>query len=181
AHTNPSGSRHARRWQDVQELLDAGIAVWTALDVHHVESLGDVIEQILGVKVADTVPDAVLERADEVELIDLPPEALLERLAEGKVDAANPVARVATDYFTRGTLLALRELALRRIAERVDVDVMAYRREHGIDATWPTCELIVVCVGPSPGSERLIRAARRMAEGLRAPWIAATVEVIAAP
>ena len=181
AHTNAPGSRHVKRWQDVIDLLDAGIDVWTTLNVQHVESLGDVIQQITGVKVRETVPDAVLERADELELVDLPPEELLERLSEGKVYVPEQVARAAQNFFQRGNLLALRELALRRTAERVDADVLAYRREHGIAATWPTRERILVCVGPSPGSERLLRATKRMAEGLHAPWVAATVELIGAP
>lgn len=180
AHTNAPGSRHVKRWQDVIDLLDAGIDVWSTLNVQHVESLGDVVQQITGVKVRETVPDAVLERADEIELVDLPPEELLERLAEGKVYIPEQASRAAQSFFSRGNLLALRELALRRTAERVDADVLAYRREHGIDMTWPTRDRILVCVGPSPGSEKLIRATKRMAEGLRAPWVAATVEVIGA-
>ncbi|MCW5805342.1 MAG: sensor histidine kinase KdpD [Deltaproteobacteria bacterium] len=181
AHTNAPGSRHVKRWQDVLDLLDAGIDVWTTLNVQHVESLGDVIQQITGVAVRETVPDVVLERADELELVDLPPEELLERLAEGKVYVPEQIARATQNFFQRGNLLALRELALRRTAERVDADVLAYRREHGIDETWPTRDRILVCVGAGPGSERLIRATKRMAEGLRAPWSAAHVEVVGAP
>jgi two-component system sensor histidine kinase KdpD len=181
AHTNAPGSRHVKRWQDVLELLDAGIDVWTTLNVQHLESLGDVVQQITGVKVRETVPDAVLDRADEIELVDLPPEALLERLAEGKVYVPAQASRAVQSFFQRGNLLALRELALRRTAERVDADVLAYRREHGIAETWPTRERIVVCVGPSPGSERLIRAGKRIAESLRAPWTAVHVDVLGAP
>lgn len=181
AHTNAPGSRHVKRWQDVLELLDAGLDVWTTLNVQHVASLGDVVEQITGVVVRETVPDAVLERADELELVDLAPDELLERLAAGKVYLADRAARAAEGFFARGNLLALRELALRRTAERVDVDVLAYRRAHGIAATWPTRERLVVCVGPSPASERLIRATKRMAEGLHAPWAAVHVELIGAP
>ncbi|MDX2089524.1 MAG: sensor histidine kinase KdpD [Kofleriaceae bacterium] len=180
AHTNAPGSRHVKRWQDVLELLDAGIDVWTTLNVQHVESLGDVVQQITGVKVRETVPDAVLERADEIELVDLSPEELLERLAEGKVYVPEQAARATSHFFSRGNLLSLRELALRRTAERVDADVLAYRREHGIETTWPTRDRILVCVGPSPGSERLIRATKRMAEGLHAPWSAVHVEQIGA-
>lgn len=180
AHTNAPGSRHVKRWQDVMDLLEAGIDVWSTLNVQHVESLGDVIQQITGVKVRETVPDAVLERADEIELVDLSPDELLERLSEGKVYVPEQAKRAAASFFQRGNLLALRELALRRTAERVDADVLAYRREHNIAATWPTRERILVCVGPSPGSERLIRATKRMAEGLRAPWVAVTVELIGA-
>ncbi|HEY5920953.1 MAG TPA: sensor histidine kinase KdpD [Kofleriaceae bacterium] len=178
AHTNAPGSRHAKRWQDVVELLDAGIDVWTTLNVQHVESLGDVVQQITGIKVRETVPDAMLERADDIELVDLSPEDLLARLAEGKVYVPDQASRAL--LFQRGNLLALRELALRRAAEHVDAEVLRYRREHGIATPWPTHERIVVCVGPSPGSERLIRATKRMAEGLHAPWIAVNVELIGA-
>lgn len=180
AHTNAPGSRHAKRWQDVLDLLEAGIDVWTTLNVQHVESLGDVIQQITGVKVRETVPDAALERADDVELVDLSPDELLQRLAEGKVYVPDQATRAAQNFFQRGNLLALRELALRRAAERVDIDVLAYRKQHGIETTWPTRERILVCVGPSPGSERLIRTTKRMAEGLHATWTAAHVDVIAA-
>lgn len=180
AHTNAPGSRHSKRWQDVLDLLEAGIDVWTTLNVQHVESLGDVIQQITGVKVRETVPDAVLERADNVELVDLSPEELLQRLAEGKVYVPDQASRAAQNFFQRGNLLALRELALRRAAERVDADVLAYRREHGIETPWPTRDRILVCVGPSPGSERLIRATKRMAESLHCTWTAAHVEVIGA-
>jgi two-component system sensor histidine kinase KdpD len=180
AHTNAPGSRHVKRWQDVLELLDAGIEVWATLNVQHLESLRDVVQQITGIVVRETVPDAVIERADELELVDLPPEELLDRLAEGKVYVPDQAARALHHFFQRGNLLALRELALRRTAERVDADVIAYRRQHGIETPWPTRERIVVCVGPSPGSERLIRATRRMAEGLHAPWTAAHVDVIGA-
>src|SRR6185436_9062309 len=133
AHTNAPGSRHAKRWQDVLELLDAGIDVWTTLNVQHIESLGDVVQQITGVKVRETVPDAVIERADDVELVDLSPEELLARLAEGKVYVPDQASRAAQSFFQRGNLLALRELALRRAAERVDAEVLRYRREHGIE------------------------------------------------
>lgn len=176
AHTNAAGSRHAKRWQDVQELLDAGIEVHTTLNVQHIESLNDVVAQITGVRVRETVPDAIVDRADEITLVDLPPEELLERLREGKVYLGEHRERAAEGFFRRGNLLALRELALRRAAERVDADVLAWRREHHVGTTWPLGERILVCVGPSPASGRLVRAARRMAAGLRAPWSAAWVE-----
>jgi two-component system sensor histidine kinase KdpD len=176
AHTNAPGSRHAKRWQDVLELLDAGIDVYTTLNVQHVETLNDVVAQITTVRVRETVPDALLERADEVELIDLPEDELLTRLREGKVYVPDQAARALANFFRRGNLLALREIALRRTADLVDVDVRAYREEHGIGATWPASERIVVGVGPAPSSARLIRAARRMAEGLRAPWTVVWVE-----
>ncbi|MGE0397323.1 MAG: DUF4118 domain-containing protein [Kofleriaceae bacterium] len=181
AHTNAPGSKHVKRWQDVLELLDAGIDVYTTLNVQHLESLGDVVQQITGVKVRETVPDAVIERADEIELVDIPPEELLERLAEGKVYLPDQAQRAAKNFFQRGNLLALRELALRRTAERVDADVLAYRKQQGISAAWPASERILVAVGPSPGSERLIRATKRIAEGLHAQWVAAHVEVLGAP
>ncbi len=180
AHTNAPGSRHVKRWQDVMELLDAGIDVHTTLNVQHVESLSDVVQQITGVKVRETVPDKVLERADEIELIDLPPEALLERLAEGKVYMGTQAGRAAQHYFQRGNLLALRELALRRTAERVDAEVQAYRREHGIVTPWQAGETLLVCAGASPTSERLIRAGRRLAERLGARWQVVTVDVVGA-
>jgi two-component system sensor histidine kinase KdpD len=176
AHTNAPGSRHPKRWQDVLELLEAGIEVHTTLNVQHVESLNDVVAQISWVQVRETVPDAVLERADEIELVDLTPDELLERLREGKVYVPDQASRAVERFFKRGNLLALRELALRRTAEQVDVEVRAYRREQGITTTWPAAERILVCVGPSPSSARLIRAARRMAAGLRAPWVAASAE-----
>ena len=150
AHTNAPGSRHTKRWQDVLELLDAGIDVHTTLNVQHVESLNDVVAQITRVHVRETVPDSVLERADEVELVDISPEELLTRLREGKVYMPEQAARAAQHFFQRGNLLALRELALRRTAERVDVDVLAYREQHGVRETWPASERILVCVGPSP-------------------------------
>ncbi len=176
AHTNAPGVRHAKRYQDVLELLDAGIEVHTTLNVQHVESLNDVIAQITAVRVRETVPDAVLDRANEIELVDLPPEALLERLRAGQVYLGEQAARAADHFFRRGNLLALRELALRRTADRVDADVQAYREQHEIHRTWAAAERLLVCVGPSPSSSRLIRAARRMAAGLRAPWVAAYVE-----
>ena len=176
AHTNAPGSRHAKRWQDALELLDAGIDVHTTLNVQHVESLNDVVEQITHVQVRETVPDSVLERADEVELVDIAPEELLQRLKDGKVYLPEQAARAIEHFFQRGNLLALRELALRRMAQRVDADVRAFREEKGVEATWPAAERILVCVGSSPGAARLVRAAARMAAGLRAPWVTATVE-----
>ena len=176
AHTNVPGSRHKKRWQDVVALLDAGIDVWTTLNVQHLESLNDVIAQITWVRVRETVPDAVFERADDVELCDLPADELLGRLKEGKVYVPEQARHATESFFRKGNLLALRELALRRMAQRVDSDVQAYRREHGIASTWASTERILVCVGPSPNGPRLIRAAARMAAGLRADWIALHVE-----
>jgi two-component system sensor histidine kinase KdpD len=176
AHTNAPGSRHAKRWQDVAELLEAGIDVLTTMNVQHVESLNDVVSQITGVQVRETVPDRVLDQAEAVELVDIAPEDLLERLKEGKVYLPEQAKRAVDHFFQRGNLLALRELALRRTAQHVDEDVQEYREQHGVAVTWPAGERILVCVGPAPSSGRLIRAAARMAAGLRCPWIAAYVE-----
>lgn len=176
AHTNVPGSRHPKRWQDVIEILDAGIDVLSTLNVQHVESLNDVVAQITHVQVRETVPDSILDRAEVVELVDLAPDELLARLRAGKVYLGEQAARAARHFFQRGNLLALRELALRRTAERVDADVAAYRSEHGVEPAWAATERILVCVGPAPASARLVRAARRIAAGLRAPWVAATVD-----
>jgi len=181
AHTNAPGSKHVKRWQDVLELLDAGIDVHTTVNVQHIESLSDVIQQITGVRVRETVPDVLFERADELELVDISPDELLDRLAEGKVYVPEQAQRAIQNFFHKGNLLALRELALRRTAQRVDAEVLAYRKQHGISSPWPTADRILVCVGPSPGSERLIRATKRIAEGLHASWGAAHVEVLGAP
>ncbi|HSB70558.1 MAG TPA: sensor histidine kinase KdpD [Candidatus Methylomirabilis sp.] len=176
AHTNVPGSRHAKRWQDVVELLDAGIHVYTTLNVQHLESLNDVVAQITGVVVRETLPDSVLEQADEVELIDLSPEDLLQRLKDGKVYVPEQAAEAARSFFRKGNLIALRELALRRTADRVDVQMRHYMRDHAIRTTWPVTERILACVGPGPHSVRVVRAAKRFADALRAEWIVAYVE-----
>lgn len=176
AHTNAPGSTHARRWQDVEQLLAAGIDVYTTLNVQHIESLNDVVAQITGVVVRETVPDAVFESADEIELVDISPDDLLERLREGKVYLPVQAERAIAHFFQKGNLIALRELSLRRAAERVDAQMGEFRRAHSIEQTWPVAERLLVCVGPSPMSARLIRAARRMASGLKAPWLAVHVE-----
>ena len=176
AHTNVQGSRHKKRWQDVFELLAAGINVYTTLNVQHLESLNDIVSQITGVVVRETIPDSVLDRADEIELIDLPPDELLDRLHDGKVYVAELAARARESFFRKGNLLALRELALRRTAERVDEQMQRYRMRKGVKAVWPAGERIMVCVGANPRSIRLIRAAKRMAVGLRADWLAVNVE-----
>jgi two-component system sensor histidine kinase KdpD len=176
AHTNAPGMRHPKRWQDVTEVLEAGIDVYTTLNVQHLESMNDVVERITGVKVRETLPDSVLEEADEVELVDVSPEELLERLGEGKVYAGDMAERATRNFFSKGNLLALRELALRRTAERVDAQMSAFRRENAVRSTWAVSERILVCVSPSPLSARLIRSAKRLATGLKAPWIAAYIE-----
>jgi two-component system sensor histidine kinase KdpD len=176
AHTNAPGSRHPKRWQDTVELLEAGVNVYTTLNVQHLESLNDLVNRVTGVTVRETVPDRLLDDAEEVEFVDLPAEDLLKRLAEGKVYLPERAAQAVKSFFRRGNLLALRELALRRTAERVDVDVRDYRRDHAIEETWPVAERILVCVRPHPESDRLVRAARRMATRLRAEWIVVSVE-----
>lgn len=177
AHTNATGQRHAKRWQDVQELLKAGITVYTTVNVQHLESLNDVVTQVTGVRVRETVPDSVLERADDVELIDLPPDDLLQRLKDGKVYVPEQIQHAVQHFFAKGNLIALRELALRRTAERVDQQMEVYRRDHAVVQTWPTAETIMVCVNMKPRGPRLIRAARQMAVDLHAKWIAVYVQL----
>ncbi len=176
AHTNTPGSRHKKRWQDIYELLGAGISVYTTVNVQHLESLNDVVTQITGINVRETIPDSLLDRADEIELIDLPPDDLLQRLKEGKVYMPELAAAAVENFFRKGNLIALRELSLRRTADRVDEQMLRYRRAEGIKDIWPTADRIVVCIGANPRSIRLIQAARRMAAGLRAEWIAVHVE-----
>jgi len=171
AHTNAPGSRHAKRWRDVAELLDAGIDVYSTLNVQHLESLNDVVAQITGVLVRETVPDRTVEDA-ELELVDLPPEDLLKRLREGKVYLPSQAGLAAEHFFREGNLIALRELALRRVAERVDAQMQRYRSEHAIGVTWPAAERVLVLVAASPYAARLVRAAARLAASLRAQWIA---------
>jgi two-component system sensor histidine kinase KdpD len=176
AHTNVPGSRHTKRWQDIQELLDAGIHVYTTLNIQHLESLNDVVAQITTVRVHETIPDSVLEQADEVELVDLPPEELLQRLKEGKVYVPEQAQEAMRNFFRKGNLTALRELALRRTADRVDDQMQDYMRDHAIDRTWPAAERILVCVRAGPLGEKLVRAARRMAARLHAEWLTVYVE-----
>jgi two-component system sensor histidine kinase KdpD len=176
AHTNAPGSRHVKRWQDVDELLDAGLDVYSTLNVQHLESLNDVVAQITHVVVRETVPDSVLEKADDIRLIDLPIDELLARLKEGKVYLGEQAQRAGKSFFRPGNLIALRELALRVTAQSVDQQMRRYRTEHGIDRTWAATERILVSVSPSPASERLVRGARRLAGSLHADWIAAYVE-----
>src|SRR6266550_4215711 len=179
AHTNAPESRHAKRWQDVLELLDAGIDVYTTLNVQHLESLNDLVAKITGVVVRETVPDSVLDQADDVELVDLPAEDLRRRLKEGKVYVPEQAAEAAEHFFREGNLIALRELALRHTAERVDAKMQRYRREHAIDTVWPVTEHVMVCIGPSPAGARLVRAGHRLAAQLAAPWVVAYVETAA--
>ncbi|OAI11352.1 two-component sensor histidine kinase [Methylomonas lenta] len=176
AHTNVPGSRHPKRWQDIQELLEAGIDVYTALNVQHLESLNDDISQISGIRVWETLPDTVFEDADEVELVDLPPDELLTRLKEGKVYIPQQVEHAMRNFFRKGNLIALRELALRQTANRVDADMLDYREDHAIQEVWQVGERILVCIGPNLLAERLVRAGKRLATGLKAGWVVAYVE-----
>jgi len=176
AHSNAKGSRHPKRWQDVEELLAAGIDVYTTVNVQHFESLNDVIGSITGVKVWETLPDRLFDEADEVILVDLPPDELLQRLKEGKVYLPQQAERAVKNFFRKGNLLALRELALRRTADRVDSDVLAYRRDKSVAAVWPTQNSLLVCIGPDAGGEKLVRNAARLAAQFDVPWHAIYVE-----
>jgi two-component system sensor histidine kinase KdpD len=176
AHTNAEGLRHAKRWQDVEELLEAGINVFTTLNVQHIESLNDVIAQITGVVVHETLPDNVLERADRIELVDLTPEDLIERLHAGKVYIPQQAERALQNYFQKANLVALRELSLREAAHRLRQDVEAARQSKAAKSPWATEERLLVCVGPSPTSTKLIRAAKRMAAAFGGDWLAVAVE-----
>ncbi|MGQ2905731.1 MAG: DUF4118 domain-containing protein [Neoaquamicrobium sediminum] len=175
AHTNVPGSRHAKRWQDVDELLATGIDVYSTLNIQHLESLNDVVARIARVKVRETIPDKVLELADDIELIDLPPDELIERLREGKVYIQDQIARAIQNFFSKGNLTALRELAMRVAADRVDAQMAAHMKSHAIPGPWPAQDRVLVCVNEAPVSKALVRAAKRMAERSRTDWIAASV------
>ena len=176
AHTNAPGSRHMKRWQDVEELRRAGIEVWTALNVQHLESLGEAVARITGVRVAETVPDQVLAEADAVELIDIPPAELIERMRQGRIYRPDQAARALQGFFREGNLAALRELALRRTAERVDDDVTHYMRANAIAGPWPAGARVMALAGGDPGAAQVVREARRMADALKAPLMVLHVE-----
>lgn len=176
AHRNVPGSRHPRRWQDVEELLAAGIDVYTTLNVQHLESLNDVVGQITGIAVRETVPDRAFDRADEVSLVDLPPDELIARLHAGKVYFPARAQHALQHFFRKGNLLALRELALRRTADRVDAQMRAYRADQDIKPVWRARERLLIAIGPGPDGERLVRSARRLAADLDADWLAVHVE-----
>src|SRR5579862_2767637 len=176
AHTNVEGSRHPKRYMDVEELLAAGIDVYSTLNVQHLESLNDVVAKITRVRVSETVPDSILDRADDVELVDLTPDDLLQRLKEGKVYFAEAAERAAQNYFVPGNLTALRELALRRTAQRVDDQMVSYMRAHAIQGPWEASERVLVCVNELPGAVALVRYTRRLADRLRASWAAIHVD-----
>ncbi|HEU4987147.1 MAG TPA: universal stress protein, partial [Rhizobiaceae bacterium] len=176
AHTNASGCRHPKRYMDVEELLAAGIDVYTTINIQHFESLNDVIAQITRIRVRETVPDEFIDRADEIEVIDITPADLIQRLKEGKVYVPQTAQRALKHYFSLGNLTALRELALRRTAQRVDQQLLTHMQAHAISGPWAAGERILVVVNEDPKALALVRYARRLAERLRAPWLALYVE-----
>ncbi|PWV99050.1 two-component system sensor histidine kinase KdpD [Hoeflea marina] len=176
AHTNAPGSRHPKRYLDVLELLEHGIDVYTTLNIQHIESLNDVVAQITRIRVRETVPDSVIDRADDVEIIDLTPEDLIRRLNEGKVYLPRTASRAVENYFSPGNLTALRELALRRTAQRVDQQLLSQMRQSAIEGPWAAGERILVCISEDPRSASLVRYAKRLADRLHAQWTAVYVE-----
>ncbi|WP_342151139.1 sensor histidine kinase KdpD [Methylorubrum sp. SB2] len=176
AHTNAPGSRHRKRHQDVEELLDAGIDVLTTLNIQHVESLNDVVAGITRIRVRETVPDGILDRADDIEVVDLNPDDLIQRLKDGKVYVPEGAERALRHYFSRGNLTALRELALRRTADRVDDELLGHMRANAIPGPWAAGERVLVCVSDDPRAVGLVRYAKRLADRLHAPWTALFVE-----
>src|ERR1700677_1962180 len=176
AHTNAPGSRHPKRYLDVEELLSHGIDVYTAVNIQHIESLNDVVAQITHVRVRETVPDSVFDRADAIELIDLTPDDLIQRLKEGKVYLPKTAERALNHYFSPGNLTALRELALRRTAQRVDAQLLDHMQAHAISGPWAAGDRILVCITRTGSGPALVRYGRRMAERLRASWTALYVE-----
>jgi two-component system sensor histidine kinase KdpD len=181
AHTNAPGSRHPKRYMDVEELLEAGINVYTTLNIQHLESLNDVVAQVTGVIVRETVPDRVIDEASEIEVIDLPPDELLARLNEGKVYVPEQASRAIDKFFRKGNLTALREMSLRRAAERVDNQMRSYMQTRAISGPWAAGERLLVCISPSPLAEKLVRTTRRLADELNAEWFAAYVEIASKP
>jgi two-component system, OmpR family, sensor histidine kinase KdpD len=176
AHTNAPGSRHPKRYLDVEELLAAGIDVYSTLNIQHVESLNDVVAKITRIRVRETVPDSIVDRADEIELVDLTPEDLVRRLKDGKVYVPHQAERAIRHYFSPGNLTALRELALRRTAQRVDAQMLHYMQAHAIKGPWAAGERVLVCISGDPESIAVVRHARRVADQLKAPWTALHVE-----
>src|SRR5262245_8573701 len=176
AHTNAPGSRHPKRYLDIEELLAAGIDVYSTVNIQHVESLNDIVAQITRIRVRETVPDSIIDRADDIEVIDLTPGDLIERLKQGKVYLPKTARNAIENYFSPGNLTALRELALRRTAQRVDEQLLHHMQEHAISGPWAAGDRVLVCIDEAPRSPALIRYGRRLAERLRAPWTAVTVE-----
>lgn len=176
AHTNAPGSRHPKRYLDVQEILDRGIDVYTTLNIQHVESLNDVVAQITRIRVRETVPDSIIDRADDIEITDLTPDDLIKRLHEGKVYLPKTAKRAVENYFSPGNLTALRELALRRTAQRVDEQLLSHMQSHAIPGPWAAGERVLVCIDEQSRGPSLVRYARRQADRLRAPWAALYIE-----
>ena len=176
AHSNVPGSRHPKRWQDVEELLAAGIDVYSTVNVQHLEILNDVVGGITGIRVWETVPDHVFDVADEIVLVDLPPDELLQRLKEGKVYLPHQAERAIENFFRKGNLIALRELALRRTADRVDHQMLQYRRDQSVAPVWQTHDSLLACIGPGEGGDRIVRSAARIAKRLDVPWHALYIE-----
>jgi two-component system, OmpR family, sensor histidine kinase KdpD len=176
AHDNAPGSRHPKRYQDIQELLDAGIDVYTTLNIQHIESGRNAVVQITGIWVRETVPDSFIDSATEIEMVDLPPDELIQRLNEGKVYVPEQIAPATESFFRKGNLTALRELALRTASRHVDVQTLEYMKAHGISGTWPSSERILVGISSSPTGTRVVRNARRLAHQLGAEWYAINIE-----
>src|SRR3982074_1228319 len=176
AHTNAPGSRHPKRYLDVEELLSNGIDVYTAVNIQHIESLNDVVAQITHVRVRETVPDSIFDRADAIELVDLTPDDLIQRLKDGKVYVPAQAERALDHYFSPGNLTALRELALRRTAERVDDQLLSHMQAHAIPGPWAAGERVLVCISEDPRAAGLVRYAKRLSDRLHAPWTALYVE-----
>jgi two-component system, OmpR family, sensor histidine kinase KdpD len=176
AHTNAPGSRHAKRWEDVADLVKAGLTVWATLNVQHLESLNDDIARITGVRVSETLPDRVMEMADEIELIDLPPAELRARLVDGQIYRPDNAKRALEGFFKEGNLASLREMALRRAAAHVDEDVRSWMARSGVTGPWPSSERVLALVGPDPSAEAVVRQAKRLADALHAPWTVLHVE-----
>jgi len=176
AHTNAYGSRHPKRYQDVEELLEAGIDVYTTLNIQHVESIRNTVAQIAGVWVRETIPDTIVDRAVEIKLVDLPPDELLERLKQGKVYVPEQIVHAINDFFRKGNLIALREVTMRIVAEHVDKQAQVYMQTHAVRGHWPAAERLLVCIGPGPLGNRLVRNGRILASQLDAEWYAMYVE-----
>src|SRR4249919_2078573 len=176
AHTNAPGSRHPKRYLDVEELLSHGIDVYTAVNIQHIESLNDIVAQITQVRVRETIPDSIIDRADDVEVIDITPDDLIQRLKEGKVYVPKQAERALEHYFSPGNLTALRELALRRTADRVDEQLLTHMQAHAIPGPWAAGERILVCISEDPRAVGLVRYTKRLADRLHAPFTALYVE-----
>ena len=175
AHTNAPGSRHPKRYQDVEELLDSGIDVYTTMNVQHFESLNDIVEKITRIRMQETLPDTFLDRADEVQVIDIPLEELFERLKEGKVYIPPQAQRATENFFQRGNLVALRELMLTHVAHKMDTELLNYMRAKAISGPWPVGERVMVCIAPSPYARQLLRKGYQIAKDAHAEWYAVHV------